>query len=61
MIQVSADAIKWKWTTHGEYTTKTAYNIQFAGSHSQFVGEAEGKHRFFLLCLVTGAIKVAAR
>ena len=23
---------------HGEYSAKTAYNIQFAGSHSQFDG-----------------------
>ena len=59
MIQVSADAIKWKWTTYGEYTTKTAYNIQFAGSHSQFVGEAEGKHRFFAWLMVQSKLLTA--
>ena len=58
-MQVSADAIKWKWTTHGEYTTKTAYNIQFAGSHSQFVGEAEGKHRFFAWLMVQSKLLTA--
>ena len=46
------DTIRWKWTSHGDYSAKTAYNIQFAGSHSQFQGstiwkaEAEGKHKF---------------
>jgi len=44
---------------------KRAYNIQFAGSHSQFVGasiwkaEAEGKHRFFAWLMVQSKLLTA--
>ena len=30
------DQITWKWTTHVEYTAKSAYNAQFMGSYSHF-------------------------
>jgi len=61
------DAIKWKWTAHGDWRVlaKRAYNIQFAGSHSQFVGasiwkaEAEGKHRFFAWLMVQSKLLTA--
>jgi hypothetical protein len=32
----SRDEIKWKWTLNGEYTTTSAYKIQFQGSHTPF-------------------------
>ena len=50
---------------HGEYSAKTAYNIQFAGSRSQFDGapiwraEAEGKHRFFAWLMVQSKLLTA--
>ena len=59
------DTIRWKWTSHGDYSAKTAYNIQFAGSHSQFQGstiwkaEAEGKHKFFAWLLVQSKLLTA--
>jgi len=49
------DSIRWKWTAHGDYSAKSAYNIQFAGSHGQFISshiwqaESEGKHKFLHL------------
>ena len=53
-IQLTAelDRMTWRWTAHGEYTTKSAYNAQFLRSYSQFNGkqiwqaENEGKHKF---------------
>ena len=59
------DTIRWKWTSHGDYSAKTAYNIQFAGSHSQFQGStiwkagAEGKHKFFAWLLVQSKLLTA--
>jgi len=59
------DAIRWKWTAHGEYTTKSAYNIQFTGSLSPFgsssiwKAEAEGKHKFFAWLLVQSKLLTA--
>ena len=47
------DHITWRWTSDGFYTSKSAYNIQFAGSYNTFDGatiwkpHAEGKHKFF--------------
>ena len=29
------DSIVWYWTTNGEYTTKSAYRIQFQGTFSK--------------------------
>jgi hypothetical protein len=29
------DGIKWRWTENGEYTTKSAYRIQFEGTFSE--------------------------
>jgi len=49
------DEITWKWTANGRYSSKSAYEIQFAGSYCNFNSKAiwkaktEGKHRFFLL------------
>ena len=52
------DKIIWKWTSHGDYTAKSAYEIQFRGSFCSFRptaiwrAHAEGKHRFFAWLLV---------
>lgn len=49
----SLDSITWKWTNHGEYSAKSAYEMQFVGSvaNTNFMplwrAEAEPKHRFF--------------
>jgi len=59
------DKITWKWTAHGEYTSKSAYNAQFLGSCSQFHGnsiwkaEAKGKHKFFAWLCVQSKILTA--
>jgi len=52
------DSITWKWTSDGNYTAKSAYNVQFLGSYSHFNGESiwkaesEGKHKFFAWLMV---------
>ena len=57
------DQITWKWTPNGQYTSKSAYDIQFAGSFCTFDSSAiwqakvEGMHRFFAWLLVHGKIQ----
>ena len=47
------DITSWKWTVNGQYSSKSAYAIQFAGFYCTFNSTAiwkaktEGKHRFF--------------
>ena len=59
------DQISWKWTSNGLYSSKSAYEIQFAGSYCTFNTQAiwkaktEGKHRFFAWLLVQGRIQTA--
>jgi hypothetical protein len=59
------DKITCKWTAHGEYTSRSAYNAQFLGSYSQFHGksiwkaDSEGKHKFFAWLLVQSKILTA--
>ena len=59
------DQITWKWTPNGQYTSKSAYDIQFAGSFCTFdssaiwQAKAEGKHHFFAWLLVHGKIQTA--
>ena len=65
------DSITWKWTSDGNYTAKSAYNVQFLGSYSHFNGESiwkaesEGKHKFFawlmVQCKLLTADKLLAR
>jgi len=44
------DTIRWRWTTDGEYTTKSAYRVQFEGSFMPiWRAGAEPKCRFFRL------------
>jgi hypothetical protein len=59
------DQMFWRWTANGEYTAKSAYNIQFSGSYtrvdSQVLWKApmEGKHKFFAWLLVHNKILTA--
>ena len=59
------DEITWKWTANGRYSSKSAYEIQFAGSYCNFnskviwKAKTEGKHRFFTWLLVQGKIQTA--
>jgi hypothetical protein len=52
------DEIKWKWTNHNLYTTKSAYMAQFNGSYYTFdalaiwKAKTEGTHHFFAWLLV---------
>jgi hypothetical protein len=53
------DEIKWRWTSHGAYTAKSAYQAQFVGSYCSFDGKAiwksktEDEHCFFAWLLLT--------
>lgn len=52
------DSIYWRWTADGEYTTKSAYNIQFQGAFCKlklipiWKAKAEPKCRFFACTLL---------
>lgn len=56
------DVIKWKWTKHGQYTARSAYVAQQAGSHCTFdiaaiwTAKTEGKHIFFAWLMVQNKI-----
>jgi hypothetical protein len=39
------DTITWKWTPNGNYSTRSAYRIQFHGSHRKFQHELIWKAR----------------
>ena len=64
MIQLQArhtnaeDEITWRWTPNGEYTTKSAYRIQFIGRtktslfHPIWKAKTEPKCRFFAWLLL---------
>jgi hypothetical protein len=59
------DSIRWKWTNDGEYTTQSAYRIQFEGSYSRLKltpiwrAKAEPKCRFFAWTLLHKKILTA--
>lgn len=59
------DAIRWRWTPDGEYSTKSAYNIQFEGIYSKlkllpiWKAEAEPKCHFFAWTLLHKKILTA--
>jgi hypothetical protein len=61
------DEIKWRWNSHGEYSAKSAYLVQFIGSFCSFNAKdiwrasAEGKHRLFAWLLVQSKILTADR
>jgi hypothetical protein len=55
VLQPRADAISWRWTASGVYSTASAYRCQFAGAYPLFRtakvwnAHAEPKCRFFCL------------
>jgi hypothetical protein len=59
------DTIQWRWTSSGEYTTKSAYLIQFEGSFTRLKltpiwrARAEPKCRFFAWTLLHKKILTA--
>lgn len=59
------DVIKWKWTVDGNYSAKSAYNVQLKGSYCSFDSKAiwgarvQGKHRVFAWLLVQSKILTA--
>lgn len=60
------DEIRWRWMTDGEYTTKSAYQIQFEGTFSKFKlmpiwkAAAEPKCKFFAWTLLHEKILTAS-
>lgn len=61
----SEDSILWRWTADGEYTSRSAYHIQFKGSFSKLCimpiwkARAEAKCRFFAWTLLHKKILTA--
>lgn len=59
------DEIRWRWTPDGEYSTKSAYRIQFEGTFSKlklmpiWKAKAEAKCRFFTWTLLHKKILTA--
>jgi hypothetical protein len=59
------DEVRWRWTTDGEYSTKSAYLIQFAGRFSKikitaiWKAKAEAKCHFFAWTLLHNGILTA--
>lgn len=59
------DTITWRWTPDGEYTTQSAYRIQFEGSYSKlkitpiWKAQAEAKCQFFAWTLMHKKILTA--
>ena len=59
------DAIRWRWTESGVYSTASAYRCQFMGSCAPFrtakfwKGHAEAKCRFFAWTALHGKILTA--
>ena len=60
-----ADEIRWRWTSNGEYSSKSAYLAQFHGSHAKlklnpiWKAKAEPKCRFFAWTLLHRKILTA--
>jgi hypothetical protein len=65
LIENREDTIRWKWTNDGEYTTQSAYCVQFEGSYSKLKlspiwrAKAEPKCRFFAWTLLHKKILTA--
>ena len=54
------DSIRWRWTTDGEYTTKSFYGIQFQGTFSKLkllTIRKAGGIQVLILCLDIAAQK----
>jgi hypothetical protein len=62
---VSTDSITWKWTPYGNYSTRSAYRIQFKGSVAKFPrdhiwkAQTENKCKVFTWILIHGKILTA--
>lgn len=58
------DTITWRWTPTGQYTTKSAYEAQFAGTYTTVDADTiwkahiEAKHKFFAWLLVQSKILI---
>jgi hypothetical protein len=58
LVDNTEDTISWRWTTNGDYTTKSAYRIQFEGCYSKlklspiWKAKAEAKCHFFAWTLM---------
>jgi len=65
LLSDEEDRIIWKFTADGQYTAKSAYEVQFRGSFCSFRPQciwsayAEPKHRFFTWLLVQERILTA--
>jgi len=65
LLSDEEDRIIWKFTADGQYTAKSAYEVQFRGSFCSFrprciwPAYAEPKHRFFTWLLVQERILTA--
>jgi len=65
LIDNMEDNIRWRWTESGEYTTKSAYKIQFQGTFSKlrimpiWKAKTEPKCRFFAWTLMHKKILTA--
>ena len=65
LINNMEDDIRWRWTESGEYTTKSAYEIQFQGTFSKlrimpiWKAKTEPKCRFFAWTLMHKKILTA--
>jgi hypothetical protein len=64
-LEDSEDEIKWRWTIDGQYTTQSAYRIQFVGRHKKpattpiWKARAEPKCRIFAWILLQHKILTA--
>jgi hypothetical protein len=64
-VEDSEDEIKWKWTPDGQYTTQSAYQIQFRGQYKKLAStpiwraKAEPKFRIFAWILLQHKILTA--
>jgi hypothetical protein len=65
VLQPRADAISWRWTASGVYSTASAYRCQFAGAYPPFRTakvwntHAEPKCRFFAWLALHGKVLTA--
>jgi hypothetical protein len=61
------DSVSWRWTSNGQYSAKSAYDIQFAGSFStindQAIWKAKAEHKckFFTWLLVRKRVYTSDR
>jgi hypothetical protein len=65
LVQGVKDSITWKWTPDGNYSTRSAYRIQFRGSFAKFPRDriwkahAENKCKVFTWILIHGKLLTA--